>query len=206
MRRFSIAGLMAVVLVCGVAVAALRNASEIWAGILLLLTLGLLAAALLGVAYRREAGRAGWIGFALFGWGYLTLAFGPWFAEQVRPQLPTTRLLDYVHGKVVESTEANATFSVVLPAQNQVMTGSATTTTAKNVFVLTASTGGSQAARVTASSFSQPFRLLFAGAGNYEPFQRVGHCLFALLAGLVGAIVARRFHAGLRRAEAEGRG
>ena len=37
---------------------------------MLLLTLGLLAVAVLGVVYRREERRAWWLGFALFGWGF----------------------------------------------------------------------------------------------------------------------------------------
>src|SRR3954449_13576132 len=99
MRRFSIAALMLAVLVCGVAVAALKNASDAWAGALLLLTLLLLASAVFGVVYRREGRRAFWLGFAAFGWGYLALTQAPWFVEQIGPKLPTTLLLNYAHAK-----------------------------------------------------------------------------------------------------------
>ena len=199
MRRFSIAGLMAVVLACGVAVAALRNASETWAGGMLLLTLGWLGAAVLGVTYRREAGRAGWFGFALFGGGYLALALGPWPTEQVRSQLPTTLLLDYVHGQVVGASRAQGIYNLLVQGQG-------TTNLTVATYALTAAgAGGPQPIPVTTLS-GRTFRLLFAGAGNYEPFQRIGHCLFALLAGLVGTGIARWFHAGRRRAEAASRG
>jgi hypothetical protein len=33
------------------------------------------------------------------------------------------------------------------------------------------------------------------GASNYEPFVRAGHSLSTLLAGLLGALIARRMHA-----------
>ncbi len=76
--RFSIAGLMGIVLVAAIGLAALRNASETWAGVMLLLTCGALALAVVGVVCRAEAERAWWLGFALFGWGYLALAFWSW--------------------------------------------------------------------------------------------------------------------------------
>jgi hypothetical protein len=73
--RFAIAGLMGLVVAVGVA--ALRFASELWAGVLLMLTLGVLGAAVLAFHERSGASRAWWRGFALFGWGYVVLAMGP---------------------------------------------------------------------------------------------------------------------------------
>src|SRR5262249_876529 len=89
------------VLFCGLAVAALRNASDLWASLVFLATLGLLATALVGILQRRARARAFWQGFALFGWGYLVVAFGPWFADSVAPKLPTSHLIGYAHSKVV---------------------------------------------------------------------------------------------------------
>jgi hypothetical protein len=88
--RFSIARLMGVVLLVALGLAALRDSSEIWAGVLLLLTSGILALAVVGAACRRGADRAWWLGFAVFGWGYLALAF--WGAYS-SPSLPTMTLL-----------------------------------------------------------------------------------------------------------------
>lgn len=64
MRRLSIAALMLVVLVCGIAVAALKQASDAWAGGLPMLTLALRGTAVFGFTYRRENRRAFWFGFA----------------------------------------------------------------------------------------------------------------------------------------------
>jgi hypothetical protein len=36
-------------------------------------------------------------------------------------------------------------------------------------------------------------KAMFPGAVNYGPFLNIGHCLFALLLGLVGAVIARWF-------------
>jgi hypothetical protein len=88
--RFPIAGLMLAVLVVAVALAALRNASETWSGVMFLLTCGVLCLAIVGVVCRDGPNRAWWLGFALFGWGYLLLSL--WSTVS----LPTMALLDAI--------------------------------------------------------------------------------------------------------------
>src|SRR4051812_5876178 len=100
MRRaqFSIAGLMGLVLVASIGLAALRSGSETWAGVLFLVTCGVLALAVVGVACRGAGERAWWIGFALFGWGYLALAY---WCSAPTPRLPTIALLSALKGGTV---------------------------------------------------------------------------------------------------------
>src|SRR5690349_20814242 len=100
MRRVSIAGLMVVVSVCGVAAAALARPTDLWAGVMLLVTLALLGFSLLAVLNRREGQRAFWQGFAIFGWGYLILTLGPWFKDFVGPGLATHQALDALYRKI----------------------------------------------------------------------------------------------------------
>src|SRR5262245_31027461 len=100
MRRNSIATLMVVVLISGAAVSALRDASETWSGVVLLMTLGLLTASILLVLNRRGVARAFWQGFAIFGWGYLVLTMAPWFVDQVQPRLPTSQLLSLLWNRL----------------------------------------------------------------------------------------------------------
>ena len=83
--RVSLSGLIVGVLACGLGLAALRNASPIWAGLMLLLTLGLLAVVVLGVIYRREERRAWWPCFAIFGWGFAGLVLAPWSKPEAWP-------------------------------------------------------------------------------------------------------------------------
>jgi hypothetical protein len=85
--RFPIAGLIWAVTFAALGLAALRNASEVWAGATFLATCGVLCLAIVGVVCRTDESRAWWLGFALFGWGYLALAFWSPYA------LPTTALL-----------------------------------------------------------------------------------------------------------------
>jgi hypothetical protein len=95
--RFAISGLMGTVLVVSLGLAALHSANEAWAGVMLLLTHGILALALVGTIYRRGAIRAWWLGFLMFGWSYLHLSY--WTSYQ----LPTITLLEVIQSKVGSS-------------------------------------------------------------------------------------------------------
>ncbi len=98
--RFSIAGLMGVVLVAAIGLAALRDPTDTWAGVMLLFTCGVLALAVVGVACRAESERAWWLGFALFGWGYLALAYPSWRRGDGPPSLPTMMWLETLSTKL----------------------------------------------------------------------------------------------------------
>jgi hypothetical protein len=89
--RVSIAGLMGAVLIAAVCLAALRFASETWAGVTLLATCAVLGLAVVGVVCRDVTERPWWLGFALFGWGYLALAFWSPFNTT---KLPTLTLIE----------------------------------------------------------------------------------------------------------------
>ncbi len=112
--RVSIRGLMALVLFVAFGFVALRYASETWAGLVVMMTLGVLILAFLGIVYRRGARRAFWVGFVLLGWGYIaystdflwqtieartrpTMGSGIWGSEYKHPPLVTTRFLDWLY-------------------------------------------------------------------------------------------------------------
>ena len=79
--RISIGGLMAAILLVALATSALRSASPLWASTIFTMTLGVLATAVLGACFAGRRRRPFSVGFALLGWGYMTLAFGPWFDQ-----------------------------------------------------------------------------------------------------------------------------
>ena len=101
--RFSIAGLMGAVVVAAVCLAALRNASQAWSGAIFLLTRGVLGLAIINAIYRRGADRAWWLGFCLFGWGYLALVEP---RPEIRsPYLSTSLLLVIVRPYLADPVE-----------------------------------------------------------------------------------------------------
>lgn len=91
-RRYSIAGLMVVVLVISLALTALRTGSAAWAGGLYLLTHAVIALAIVGALCRGASERPWWLGVAGFGWVYSMQVFP--FGGYGANSLPTTVLLD----------------------------------------------------------------------------------------------------------------
>jgi hypothetical protein len=189
--HISLAGLMGFVLVCGLGAAGLRFASETWVGSLLLLTLTLLAIGILGVVYRRREARAVWLGFSLFGWGYLALTFGPWFATELQPKLPTTKLLAHLYERL-EPTPAGDLFA---SGRGTVTMNAGSMTIQAERILLKAPASSSSGAAPDQSRWTNLGGSLFVLTGTVGNFCQVGHCLLTMIAALVGALIARRFYA-----------
>jgi hypothetical protein len=191
MRRFSIRALMAVIVAAAIGLAALRNADELWAGMMLLAALAAVGVAILGAALMRSGERAWWLGFAVFGGGYLALSVG--LSDTFRLELRTTHLLGHLHAVIFASDARywlleKQELEAELAKKKQAAQNSAYDPA---VAAMTRSIRAIQA-QMTANK----------NAGlRYGPFQRVGHALFALLAGLVGGTVAVWFYTKRARAE-----
>jgi hypothetical protein len=97
--RFTIGGIMAVVLVLAVGFAALKSANGVWAGVILMMTYGALSLAIVAVLCCRDVQRVWWIGFAVFGWGYIRSASG-WLSPFPLGNLPTVALLDWLSAQL----------------------------------------------------------------------------------------------------------
>jgi hypothetical protein len=193
--RVSIAGLMAVVVFVAVGVAALRQASEIWAGILFALTLVMIGFAMLRAAYRTGPARASWAGFALFGSGYLAVVFLP--GSESRPPLGTTLALGWLHGKLVPRQQT-MTYTAFRPGG--LVKLSPVQTAGTNLDWPQSALAASDGSMIVTGS-----QLVIQSAlwtPNQQDLQQVGHCLLALLVGIVGGLVGRWQQAGgLRVAE-----
>jgi hypothetical protein len=176
--RFTIAGLMGLVVVVAVGVAALRFASELWAGLLLMPTLGVLGAAVHAFHERAGSRRSWWRGFALFGWGYLVLAMGPWSSEAIAPHLPTTMGLDALYARLHPKVEEVEKDRRPLALRQYIDLVNASSATPSYVSI-----GNGKFVVVGSPPGPTP-----------EPFRRVGHCLWALLVAGVGGVVGRALH------------
>ena len=71
--RFSLASLIALIVIVAVGCAALRNPSYLVASALLMVTMVILLLGIVGVVYSTGQGRAFLLGFVLFGWAHLLL-------------------------------------------------------------------------------------------------------------------------------------
>jgi hypothetical protein len=104
--RFPLAGLLAVVAMAALGFAAIRVASPGWAGGLFSLSILAMLTSVLGIVYRRGSKRVFWIGFAVFGWTHLVLAFAPWFNNAIGPKLLGASLFGELY-PVVHTDSAN---------------------------------------------------------------------------------------------------
>lgn len=167
MRRFRIRSLMGLVVVVAVGFCALRFANDLWAGCLMMATPLLLGVVLIGGVCGDRTRRPARLGFAILGGAYFaTTLFG--LNEGNLARLPTSALLMKVHLEV-----AGAPSSVIAGTGN-----------------LRFVQGINQ--NVTVVDRSR-WLAIMPGAASFDSFQDVGHCLFALMAGGIGAIVACQF-------------
>jgi hypothetical protein len=100
--RFSIRGLMVVIVLLCLAFAALRFPTPLWANIWFSLTVAALTLAVPAAVYRRGDQRAFWVGFAVCGWVYFILALAPWMQGEAGFQLATTTILDLMSPHIVQ--------------------------------------------------------------------------------------------------------
>jgi hypothetical protein len=181
--RFSIGSLLVVVLIVAVVFAALRESNDLWDSGVFTATLAALLISILLVVHRTEDKRAFWIGFALCGWSYLGLSLVP----SVESRLLTTKLLAYLDSKVpgrslgVFSSQLSATGSATPNNQFQSLTFNADgtqliTTRQGKVMLWDAATG----------------KVLGGWTGTTENLVKIGHSLFALMAGWLGGQLSRR--------------
>lgn len=101
--RFSIRGMMIVVLLLSMAFAGLRTPTRLWANVWYSMALfGIAIAIPLAVAEREER-RLFWIGFAICGWSYFLVALAPWVEEQASYRLATTTVLDIISPSLIDT-------------------------------------------------------------------------------------------------------
>jgi hypothetical protein len=183
MLRYSLGALLCAVLFVAVACAALANPIPLWSQIVFTATAVLfLGATVFAVVGRPRPVAAG---FAVFGWGYLLLASGP-FGAAVRPHLLTESLLARLAPLVVDP---NVTYPQVVIERS---------------VPLNAWTGGSTL--WVAPSDSSVFHTTLAGypyivssSDGSSWLHQIGHTLWAVLFAAVGGALGRL--AGKRKGE-----
>jgi MFS family permease len=178
MRRysFSIRGLMAFIVILGVAILALRTPSRIWANACYSIALGAvtvsISAAVASVAERR----AFWVGFATCGGVYFLFALAPWFDEKTSHQLVTTTMLDLAAPYLVDNAYLlNAHFLTMNPPSPP-----DAPTSWQQWNLPDFRTSGNEKWAVGYVTLHSPFLYL-----------RIGHALFCLLAAIAGGEVSR---------------
>jgi hypothetical protein len=198
MGRVSIRTLMAFIVGSAIGLAALRNANDRWAKMMFIAALVSIGVAALGACFLRAKERARWTGEAIFAGGYLILALTPWLSSC----LGTTQLLDYIHAKVVASTIAS--FEMSRSDQDTILFRVVSSDGAIHIRKVPDGVASSAPTERLLASMepANRWRSALPGAANHNQFQRVGHSLFSLVAGLLGGMVGMWFYARRERHEA----
>lgn len=202
MRRFSIRAIMTIIVISAVGLAALRNANDWWSGTMLLLSLAATGTGVLGTLFLRGRDRPWWSGYALFSGMYLVLTFAPVFRTEVNPHLATSTALGYVHSKVIASPpisypRANwwREIAASRTKRNRQTGGIQDNQSLDPVAVPYINIVDPSLDSSPLQPSRNPWRAMLPGAADAEEFARVGHTLFAFVAGLWGGAVAGRFQA-----------
>jgi hypothetical protein len=188
MRRFSISGMMALILILAVGLAALRNANSIWAKMRPLAALGMV----LGAVILRGGERAWSGGFACFAGVYLAFAVGPLLSARFQSRMGTTEVLRQLYERMHvdepgrASTQKSLRRLAILMAVRSAQARSVAQETGDPSILVASRQFGYLDRQVAKFQIAAPL---------YEEFQRVGHSLFAVLAGLAGGMVAGSLYA-----------
>jgi hypothetical protein len=200
MRRYSIRALMSFVLVSAVGLAAFRNASDLWAGMMLLVALASVGVSVLGAILMHDRERAWWLGFAVFAGGYLAAAVCP-----IRSELATTQFLEYLTARALGPDVATIDISRI--NRNSQKWRIVTSDGGVIAKAISDSVINSTPSSDLVNSMLPPnrWRSTLPGAANHEPFLHVGHCIFTFVAGLLGGMIATWFYTRRQRVEATAR-
>jgi hypothetical protein len=168
--RLTILGMMALIGVMGVGLVGLRTATPLWASAIFTLTVAALTATTIGAAL----GRRTCLGFSIAGWAYMLAVFGLWPEPNgvTAPPVLTKALMDYFQ----PDTNTPAVVMTIDPGPQ-----GESATEVKQVVVLPGVPGLTRLGPFTG-------RVI-----NRLHYRRIGHCLAAILCGLLGSLVATVF-------------
>jgi hypothetical protein len=181
--RFSIAGLILFILICGVAFAALKESTDLWEHSVFSLTLLVLVTALLLAFHRTGARRAFWLGFALLGGWYLALSLIP----PIETRLISSQGLSYIYSMLPGKSPKNYVFTV---------TSKGTGSPIQQTMTISSMPSGNQISPggpVSTTSLTFGSGTLFTSWGSSpENFVKIGHSLLALFLAWLGGMLSRR--------------
>ena len=109
--RFKIRSIIGLIVICGVALAALKESTDLWEKGVFSFTLLILLLSVLFAVHRRGASQAFWLGFALFGSVYLGLSLIP----PIESRLISSQGLGYLHYRLPGQSAQNVVLTITTP-------------------------------------------------------------------------------------------
>lgn len=182
--RFSIAGLLVLIMFCGLAFAALKQSTDLWQSAVFSLTCFVLITAALLAILRSGSRRHFWLGFLLFGGCYLALSLIPGIESRLLSSKGFALVQSLMHQQVP------ATYDIVFSTD-----GSVVRTQPEQVKSLDVYATDVQFADATGGNLkiwnASTGTFLGSWGGSPENFTSIGHSLLALLLGWCGGLLSR---------------
>jgi hypothetical protein len=164
--RYTLRQLLGLAVLVALALPALMYPSLWWAAAWLSGCLLVLGVSLLGTINRDADRRAFWIGFALFGWAYMIMLYGPVLDRHVGHRLATTKVLAYLQLRVHRASGQPKFFD---PGPSEIALDPAW-----------------ESYTIATETHEFPIPV-----PQWDFFQQVGHSLFALLLACFGGLVSK---------------
>lgn len=180
--RFTIAGLLGVVLACGVSFAALMNPTEIWARVILGLVIATVVGSAVGAILRR---RLAWGAFAAVGLIALGLLFGPW-TTRLRLAPAVDRGLERIYPKLHPEARDGLDALVFTLQGSRASTGTPYPVTRVVLGSITYQSAGRLVQTRASTALSN--YVVFTRPGAPDSFLRIGRALLALAAAGLGGL------------------
>ena len=187
--RLTLGALTALIAFCAVTFAALRISSPYWAAAMVSLTSLVLLGSIVAALWGRH--RAGWSGFAIFGWGYFLLTFSSPFRDVVRPHLFTSVAIvesyRYLHPEVrIEVIDLTPLPAAGAAAGRSSLAMSGPAHNPAPRFVAVAGAGPQPIIPVGLGGQSTSY--VPAGPNRFYTFECSAHAALTLISGVLGAI------------------
>jgi hypothetical protein len=207
--RFSIASLLVVIGILGVALAALRNPSYLWANVTFSVAFALLIVAIINAIYGSGARRAYWLGFTICGGAYFAVCSMPGLRDSVCLRLASEVVFDLLYPNfsppvppppptAYRELMAMKSQTFRLAAQAQSGMGSNGGNSVRKRISRTKAVASPPSTMSRLSAWNEPDRAAGDGyqLGNVsfvssEAFRQIGHSLVTLLVAALGGVYAR---------------
>jgi hypothetical protein len=176
--RYSIRGLMLLIVMLAVAFAALRYPSPFWANAWFSMALAGVTLAIPAAIGSAGGDRAFWSGFAVCGWVYFVMSLAPGIDRETSPQLLTTTILDVGSPYIIEKSYLVKAYIKYFDAPSAPETPTPW-----------------QAWNLPEIMQAETWRLGYATLHCPSFYLRIGHAAFCLLAAYFGGEVARYLYA-----------
>jgi hypothetical protein len=203
--RISIASVLVVIGIVGVALAAHRNPSHLWANGLYTLAFGTLLVAAVNVVYGWAERRAYWMGFLICGGAYFVVCSVPGLRDSVGPRLVTVAILDllYPHNSTPTAQQWTSSVAGYVSAPGLIVNSNAgmiidSSPVALTPFWTTTSSvpppipqNAWLAWTAPDHSYGVGYQIGSVSLVSSDSYRQIGHSLFTVLAGTFGSIYAR---------------